>query len=118
MWEVAQESYKQVYRWQYINSLNLWVRVVSAYSEQLRPLAYPLAQVIDGVAHLVPTAHYFPLRLQCVQMLNRLAAAMNTFVPVGSLLMDMLQFKDIHMKPTGGIGNALDFATTIKVCHL
>jgi hypothetical protein len=51
-------------------------------------------------------------------MLNRLAAAMNTFVPVGSLLMDMLQFKDIHMKPTGGIGNALDFATTIKVCHL
>ncbi len=79
---------------------------------------YPLAQVIDGVARLVPTAHYFPLRLQCVQMLNRLAAATNTFVPVGSLLMDMLQFKDIHMKPTGGIGNALDFATTIKVCHL
>ncbi|KAH8970165.1 hypothetical protein BDL97_02G073800 [Sphagnum fallax] len=114
----TKESYKQVYRWQYINSLNLWVRVVSAYSEQLRPLAYPLAQVIDGVARLVPTTHYFPLRLQCVQMLNRLAAAMNTFVPVGSLLMDMLQFKDIHMKPTGGIGNALDFATTIKVSKL
>lgn len=104
-----------MYRWQYINSLNVWVRVVSTYSEQLRPLVYPLAQVIDGVARLVPSAHYFPLRLQCVQMLNRLSAATGTFVPVASLLLDMLQFKDLHMNPTGGVGKALEFATAIKV---
>lgn len=93
----------------------MWVRVLSTYSEQLRPLVYPLSQVIEGVSHLVPTARYFPLRLHCVQMLNRLAAATHTFIPVASLLLDMLQFKDLHMNPTGGVGKALDFSTVVKV---
>lgn len=95
--------------------MNVWVRVLSAYSEQLRPLVYPLSQVIEGVSHLVPTARYFPLRLHCVQMLNRLAAATHTFIPVASLLLDMLQFKDLHTNPTGGVGKALDFSTVVKV---
>ncbi|XP_024364544.1 nucleolar complex-associated protein 2 [Physcomitrium patens] len=111
----TKEAFKQVYRWQYINSLNVWVRVLSTYKEQLRPLVYPLSQVIDGVARLVPTARYFPLRLQCVRMLNRLSAATDAFVPVASLLLDMLQFKDLHMSPTGGVGKGLDFSTMIKV---
>lgn len=113
-----QEAFKQVYRWQYINSLNVWVRVLSTYKEQLRPLVYPLSQVIDGVARLVPTARYFPLRLQCVRMLNRLSAATDAFVPVASLLLDMLQFKDLHMSPTGGVGKGLDFSTMIKVLYI
>lgn len=111
----TKEAFKQVYRWQYINSLNVWVRVLSTYKEQLRPLVYPLSQIIDGAARLVPTARYFPLRLQCVRMLNRLSAATDAFVPIASLLLDMLQFKDLHMSPTGGIGTGLDFSTMIKV---
>lgn len=94
------------------------MRVLSAYKEQLRPLVYPLSQIIDGAARLVPTVRYFPLRLQCVRMLNRLAVATDAFVPVASLLLDMLQFKDLHMSPTGGVGKGLDFLSMIKVIKL
>ncbi|KAL2653090.1 hypothetical protein R1flu_021218 [Riccia fluitans] len=113
----TKDAFKRVYNWQYINSLHLWVKVLSTYAAQgdLQPLVYPLAQIIGGVARLVPTARYFPLRLQCVKMLNQLSEATGTFTPVAALVLDMLQFKDLNMTPTGGAGKPVDFDTILKV---
>ena len=51
---------------QTINSLELWAKVLAAHADdpELRPLIYPVAQLLLGAARLVPTPGYFPLRLR------------------------------------------------------
>lgn len=112
-----QESFLKVYQWKYIHCLELWTAAICAYSSEpdFRPLAYPLTQIISGAARLVPTARYFPLRLRCIKMLNRIAASTNSFVPVSTLLLDMLEIKELHRPPTGGVGKAIDFRTVLRV---
>ncbi|KAL0788956.1 hypothetical protein Bca101_005202 [Brassica carinata] len=56
----TKEAFRKVYQWKFIHCLEFWTGAVCAYSSksELRPLAYPLAQIISGVARLVPTARY------------------------------------------------------------
>ncbi|XP_038709841.1 nucleolar complex protein 2 homolog [Tripterygium wilfordii] len=113
----TKESFRKVFEWKFINCLELWTGAVCAYSSEpdFRPLAYPLTQIISGVARLVPTARYFPLKLRCVKMLNRIAASTCTFIPVSMLLLDMLEMKELNRSPTGGVGKAVDLRTLLKV---
>ena len=48
-------------------------------------------------------------------MLNRIAAATGTFIPVSMLLLDMLEMKELNRHPTGGVGKAVDLRTILKV---
>lgn len=100
-----------------MNCLELWTGAICAYSSEadLKPLAYPLTQIITATARLVPTAQYFPLRLWCIKMLNRIAASTGTFIPVSLLLLEMLEIKELHGPPTGGVGEAVDFRTVLRV---
>nr|WDD38977.1 nucleolar complex protein 2-like protein [Fagopyrum tataricum] len=113
----TKDAFRKVYEWKFINCLELWSRAICVYGSEddFRPLAYPLTQIIYGVARLVPTARYFPLRLRCVRMLNRIAASTNTFIPVSFLLLDMLEMKELNKPPTGGIGKAVDLHSLLKV---
>lgn len=113
----TKEAFRKVYEWKFMNCLELWTGVVCAYSSEadIRPLAYPLTQIIMGVARLVPTARYFPLRLRCIRMLNRIAASTDTFIPIPMLLLDMLEMKELNKPPTGGVGKAIDLRVTLKV---
>ncbi|KAI4373698.1 hypothetical protein MLD38_011794 [Melastoma candidum] len=113
----TKESFRKVYEWKYISCLELWTGAICAYSSEVdfAPLAYPLTQIILGVSRLVPTARYFPLRLRCIRMLNRIAAATGTFIPVSMLLLDMLEMKELNKPPTGGVGNTIDFRSVLKV---
>lgn len=112
----TKESFRKVYEWKYMNCLELWTGAICAYSSEadLSPLAYPLTQIISGVARLVPTARYFPLRLRCARMLNRIAAATGTFIPVALLLLDMLDMKEFNRPPAGGVGKSIDLRTVLK----
>ncbi|KAJ4980745.1 hypothetical protein NE237_031582 [Protea cynaroides] len=113
----TKESYKKVYGWKFMSCLELWTGAICAYSSEpdFQPLAYPLTQIISGVARMVPTARYFPLRLRCARMLNRIAASTGMFVPVSFLLLDMLDMKELNRRPTGGVGKAVDLRTLLKV---
>ncbi|KAL5718953.1 Nucleolar Complex 2 protein [Ranunculus cassubicifolius] len=113
----TKESFRKVYEWKFMNCLELWTGAICAYSSEadFRPLAYPLTQIISGVARLVPTAKYFPLRLRCARMLNRIAAATDTFIPTSLLLLDMLEMKELNRSPSGGVGKAVDLRTSLKV---
>ncbi|PUZ38456.1 hypothetical protein GQ55_9G197900 [Panicum hallii var. hallii] len=112
-----EKSYQKVYDWQYIFCLELWTSVVCGCSseEEFRPLAYPLTQIIHGVACLVPSARYFPVRLRCVKMLNCIAEATGTFIPVSSLLLDMLEMKELRGRPDGGVGKAVNMFSVKQV---
>ncbi|EHA8588198.1 putative Nucleolar complex protein 2 [Cocos nucifera] len=114
---IGKKAYQKVYDWQFIFCLELWTGVICAYSSEddFRPLAYPLTQIIYGVASLVLTARYFPLRLRCVRMLNRIAGATGTFVPVSSLLLGMLEMKELKRPPTGGVGKAVNLPNVKQV---
>ncbi|KAK2976258.1 hypothetical protein RJ640_000795, partial [Escallonia rubra] len=114
---LCHELLRKVYEWKYMNCLELWTAAICAYSSEadFMPLAYPLTQIISGVARLVPTARYFPLRLRCVRMLNRIAASTGTFIPVAQLLLDMLEMKELNRPPTGGVSKAVDLRTVLKV---
>ncbi|XAR66259.1 hypothetical protein NMG60_11012425 [Bertholletia excelsa] len=116
----TKEAFRKVYEWKYMNCLELWTGAICAYGLEtdFRPLAYPLTQIISGVARLVPTARYFPLRLRCVRMLNRIAASTGTFIPVSLFLLDMLEMKELNRPPTGGVGKAVDLSATLKVSKL
>ncbi|KAG2548158.1 hypothetical protein PVAP13_9KG149000 [Panicum virgatum] len=112
-----EKSYQKVYDWQYIFCLELWTSVVCGCSseEEFRPLAYPLTQIIHGMACLVPSARYFPVRLRCVKMLNCIAEATGTFIPVSSLLLDMLEMKELRGRPDGGVGKAVNLFSVKQV---
>nr|AGT16686.1 hypothetical protein [Saccharum hybrid cultivar R570] len=114
---LLQKSYQKIYEWQYIFCLELWTSVVCGCSseEEFRPLAYPLTQIIHGVACLVPSARYFPVRLRCVRMLNRIAEATGTFIPVSSLQLDMLEMKELRGCPDGGVGKAVNLFSVKQI---
>ena len=60
---------------------------------QLRGLVYPVAQLLLAAVRLVPSPQYFPLHLRCIRALNRLARACDVYIPVSSLVLQLLQWK-------------------------
>jgi len=125
----TQESMSVVCCWQYVHCLKVWVAVLcaacgtksiaSSESEDdggassklgggvnkdeeanlLASLVYPLTEIILGVCRLVPNVRFVPLRLHCVRLLQQLAASTETFIPTTSLLLGVLDMKEVGMKP-------------------
>ncbi|DBA84942.1 TPA: hypothetical protein ACH3X2_005684 [Trebouxia sp. C0005] len=89
----TKDAFREVYCWQTVNCLELWAKVLAAHADkqELRPLVYPLTQVLLGTVRLVPTPRYFPLRLRCIRALLGLGKAVGQFIPLSPLLLEMLQ---------------------------
>jgi nucleolar complex protein 2 len=150
MMKQTPESKSVVCCWQYVHCLKLWVAVLCAAcgknnktsensdgedgsmsklgggfgkdeeANLLRSLLYPMTEIIFGVCRLVPTALFVPLRLHCVRLLQQLAASTETFIPTTSLLMGILDMKEVGMKPLrdAGKGSKNKSATTVRGLRL
>ncbi|PVH94745.1 ribosome assembly protein-like protein Noc2 [Periconia macrospinosa] len=121
----TKDSYKTVYNWQYIHSLDFWSRVVAVHCESLReaeagkesplrPLIYPVVQVTLGAMRLIPTAQYFPLRFQLIRSLLRISASTSTYIPLAPALVEVLNSAELKKPPKPSSLKALDFNTTIR----
>tara|TARA_R110002003_G_scaffold228_9_gene16659 strand:+ start:1886 stop:3196 length:1311 start_codon:yes stop_codon:yes gene_type:complete len=121
----TKDSYKTVYNWQYIHSLDFWSRVVAAHCESLReaeagkpsplrPLIYPVVQVTLGAMRLIPTAQYFPLRFQLIRSLLRISSATATYIPLAPALIEVLNSAEMKKQPKPSTLKALDFSTAIR----
>ncbi|KAF2155290.1 Noc2-domain-containing protein [Myriangium duriaei CBS 260.36] len=121
----ANESYKLVYNWQYIHSLDFWSRVLSAHCDSLteakkgqqsplRPLIYPVVQVTLGALRLIPTAAYFPLRFHLTRALLRISAATGTYIPLAASLHEVLTSAEMRKPPKGSSVKPLDFSVNIR----
>jgi nucleolar complex protein 2 len=119
------ESYKTVYNWQYVHSLDFWSCVLSEHcspikeaesgkESQLRPLIYPTVQVTLGAMRLIPTATYFPLRFQMMRSLLRLSRATGTYIPLASALLEVLNSNEMKKPPKPSTLKSLDFASSYK----
>jgi len=125
----SKESYKTVYNWQYVHSLDFWSRVVSAHCESLReaesgkesplrPLIYPVVQVTLGALRLIPTAQYYPLRFQLIRSLLRISLATSTYIPLAPALYEVLNSAEMKKPPKPSTLKALDFTTSIRAAKL
>ncbi|KAH8728298.1 ribosome assembly protein-like protein Noc2 [Phaeosphaeriaceae sp. PMI808] len=121
----TKDSYKTVYNWQYVHSLDFWSRVVAAHCESLReaeagkpsplrPLIYPIVQVTLGAMRLIPTAQYFPLRFQLVRSLLRVSLATSTYIPLAPALIEVLNSAEMKRLPKPSTLKTLDFSTAIR----
>jgi nucleolar complex protein 2 len=121
----TKDSYKTVYNWQYVHSLDFWSRVVSAHCESLReaesgkesplrPLIYPTVQVTLGAMRLIPTAQYFPLRFQLTRSLLRISSATASYIPLAPALYEVLTSAEMRKPAKPSTLKALEFAVSIR----
>lgn len=114
----SNESYKTVYNWQYVHSLDFWSRVLSVHctsaQDPLGPLIYPLVQVTMGALRLIPTATYFPLRFQLIRSLLRIGLSTSTYIPLAPSLYEVLNSAEMRKAPKASTLKPLDFATSIR----
>lgn len=121
----SKESYKTIYNWQYVHSLDFWSRVLSQHCDglveaqvgkqsALRPLIYPVVQITLGAMRLIPTATYFPLRFQMTRSLLRISRATGTYIPLSSSLLEVLTSAEMRKHPKSSTLKPLDFNTAIR----
>lgn len=121
----TKDSYKQVYNWQFVHSLDFWSRVLSTHcnslieaqngkESQLRPLIYPVVQVTVGVMRLIPTSTYFPLRFQLMRALLRISQSTGTYIPLAAALLEVLNSPEMRKPAKAATVKPLDFASNIR----
>jgi nucleolar complex protein 2 len=121
----SKDSYKVVYNWQYVHSLDFWSRVLSSHCDGLaeakagkpsviRPLIYPVVQITLGAMRLIPTAQYLPLRFQLTRSLLRISLATGTYIPLSSALLEVLNLAEMKKPPKPTTLKPLDFSTSIR----
>ncbi|KAJ5682914.1 hypothetical protein N7462_006079 [Penicillium macrosclerotiorum] len=121
----SKESYKTIYNWQYVHSLDFWSRVLSQHCDglveaqsgkqsALRPLIYPVVQITLGAMRLIPTAQYFPLRFQMTRALLRVSRATGTYIPLASSLLEVLTSAEMRKPPKSSTLKPLEFHTAIR----
>ncbi|KAK9791168.1 hypothetical protein WJX73_004155 [Symbiochloris irregularis] len=113
----TKDAYREVYCWQTTCTLELWGRLVGAHheNEELRSLAYPVAQLLLGSLRLMPTPTFLPLRLRLARALVALEAETKLCIPLGSVLLDMLTWKGLSQKvKASGPGGGMSSAPTIR----
>ncbi|KAH7353404.1 nucleolar complex protein [Plectosphaerella cucumerina] len=120
-------AFRVVCCWQYTHSLDFWSTVLAQHctpaqeaaqtgpgAGQLKLLVYPLTQVTLGAARLVPTATYFPFRFHLVRALLRLSRATNTYIPLASMLLEVLESAEMRRNPKPASLKPLDFRVAYK----
>lgn len=109
------EAVKKICSWQYANCVDLWVAFISLniHDYDLQPLLYTIIQIINGVAVLFPGPRYMPLRVKCIQWLNTLSESSGVFIPITSLVLDILEYK--IGKESSKPGKDFSFSSAVKL---
>ena len=123
----TKDSYKAIYNWQYVHSLDFWSRTLATHCSPLAnhllkkpsdsplfPLIYPLVQVTLGALRLIPTPTYFPLRFHLVRSLLRISRSTNTYIPLAPVLIEVLQSPEVRNPGKPSTIKPLDFATSLR----
>ncbi|KAK0189752.1 Noc2-domain-containing protein [Armillaria mellea] len=97
----SKESYKQVYNWQYVHSIDFWSLVLSRACDmdpesrrdgegELKPLIYPLVQVSLGAIKLISSNRSYPFHLHIIRSLLHLTRHTQVYIPISPYLLPIL----------------------------
>lgn len=126
MQKKTKESFQQVFCWQYVHCLKLWVAVLSQAAPtddgaMMRSLIFPLTEIIQGTCRLVPApVRHVPMRFHYIRLLQQLAAASESFIPTTSFLLECLDWKEWYLSPKkvkggGGATRGLQMQYLLKL---
>jgi len=114
---LSQATIQQVYNWQFFNSLQIWMKLITHYPREveLQPLHYPIIQMLFGVVKLHNSPKYLPLKLSCVRLLNEFAERSETFVNALPLLSEVMKSSQIRASPKPTKQKPINMKTVISV---
>lgn len=139
-----QESYKQVYNWQYVHAIDFWSLVLARASEVqgstsdvkndgMQPLIYPLVQIATGAikcvsfpsfldlnslyipCRLISHPRSYPFHLHLVQSLIHLTRHTHTYIPLAPHLLPILTAMLTSTKSKASTLRPLGLETTLRV---
>nr|CAG4651660.1 EOG090X02MG [Triops cancriformis] len=110
------DSTQLVYNWQFVHCCHLWAALLGSSSDNpiLKPLVYPLVQILTGTINLIPTAKYYPLRFHCVNILTQLSKQTGVFIPVLPFIVEVLQKHNFKKKVAKASMRPLDMSCILK----
>ncbi|XP_073020969.1 protein REBELOTE-like isoform X2 [Primulina eburnea] len=111
----TKEAVKTICSWEYINCIDLWVRFISTNicDHDLQSSFFMTIQLIYALALMFPGPRYFPLRLKCLEWLNCLSSSNGKFIPLASLVLDILEYKVV--KENRKAQNNFNIASVLKL---
>ncbi|KAI0316969.1 Noc2-domain-containing protein [Amylostereum chailletii] len=121
----TKESYKQVYNWQFVHSIDFWsivlaracdVQAVAQRGAQsdLQPLIYPFVQVATGAIKLLSHSRSYPFHMHMARSLVHLSNHTHTYIPLAPHLLPILTSVLTGSKPKSSTVRPLDFETNIR----
>ena len=117
----SRESRILVYSQQTVMRLALMGKVLQRHygsSTPMRHLLLPYVQTVLAVIQLLPSVQYFPLRLRCASMLNDVATASNSFIPIASTLLPILNSTPLLTHSEPSTAPPIDLSLAVKMPSL
>ncbi|KAL9226971.1 hypothetical protein vseg_002723 [Gypsophila vaccaria] len=113
--QTKEEALKMICSWEFVVCVDIWVKFVHANIKDmdLHAILSALIQIILGVAKLFTGQRYLPLKVKCIQWLNRLSSN-DIFIPISSLTLNILEHSNAEVDGKPGKGG-VDFSTALKV---
>lgn len=115
--DTSKDAVKNVHNWQFLNCVRVWTSLLIAFPKEteLKPLVYPLVQIVLSCMRMLPVSRYLPFRFHCIEVLIGLSAATEgTLVPIVPFLMASLQDSSLHTKNMGSTKRPPKLAYIIK----
>ena len=114
--ERSSASINRICNFQFLNSLRIWTDVLVMHSEPhaLRPLFFPLVQLIIGAIRLVSGYNFCPFRIHCLQLLVKLEESTrgSLYVPLSDFVVRDIQ-SVVLIKGKGVLGMKIPHFSTM-----
>lgn len=113
----TKDALKNVYNWQFVNSLRAWCSLIAGFPEQaeVATLVYPVTQLLIAIITHNPSSRYFPLRFHCLRMLHQISAPTKVFINTAPYILETLECPEFKKKAKIVSAKPLSFATVLKI---
>lgn len=112
--EPKKTAFALCYNWTFLNSLDCWIKVISAYSTELSELIYPVAQLLLGSLEVNKDARFAVLRIHVIRLINQFTTFTGKYIPVIPYLLQMLESRSIRGSSNVVAPRGVDFDFSLR----
>ena len=112
----AGKEFTNIYNWQVIFALRMWAQVITTFTEEdtLKPLVYPLVQIMVGIIRHKPGVRYLPFKLSIIRLLINITSSSKTFIPLTSYLLEIFNMNELKQDGKPSTLKPLDLVPNIN----